>query len=290
LLKIIKDIVQNYGENVLDNPKRMSAFLADLAQDVPKPKKNAFIKSLELGFVKILKEVNEATRTVCKQGLTKKLHEEEGFDIKICSETLDLLSMILFNKKYDLNTVEKKEPEQQRIITIPKQNNVINIPITKLEPPKPTPQPSKKSSGLIVGVILIVIVLIIIIGIGSGNNNPQQPTSQTTTPRQPTIIITPEISINRHPVTTTNLVAGNISGSLSVDAYVTQNARISYQWYRNTAENNIGGTLINGATNSNLLIPTNLPIGTHYFYCVVSATAGATARRSRVASVVVRAR
>ena len=94
----------------------------------------------------------------------------------------------------------------------------------------------------------------------------------------------PVITINTHPTPTTNLFAGNISGSLSVEAIVTGGAALSYQWYSNTTDSSIGGSTISGATSSSFTIPT-LTAGTYYYYCQVTATGGATPVNSSIARI-----
>ena len=96
----------------------------------------------------------------------------------------------------------------------------------------------------------------------------------------------PVISISTQP-TNRNFNYGNISGSLTVTASVTQGATRSYQWYSNTANSNTGGTIISGATGSSYSIPTTLNGGTYYYYCVVSATGGAASLRSNVAVITI---
>ena len=101
-----------------------------------------------------------------------------------------------------------------------------------------------------------------------------------------TVNALPVITISSHPASTT-VTQGSISGNLSVTASVTQSATLSYQWYRNTTNSNTGGTQV--GTSANFAIPTNLTAGTYYYYCVVSATGGATSVRSNVATVTVSA-
>ncbi|MCL2442886.1 MAG: hypothetical protein FWD13_05400, partial [Treponema sp.] len=98
-LKIVKQIITEQGEDILSNPKRVSAFFADLARDIPKPQKNIFIKCLEHGFVQTLKSVSNTDLNDCKQKLSQKLHEEEGLDLRLCEETLNLLVEVLFGKQ-----------------------------------------------------------------------------------------------------------------------------------------------------------------------------------------------
>ena len=99
LKDIIKEIIEKYGEAVLNEPKRVSSLLADLAQEIPKPQKTALIKSLEQGCTKILKDVPATERNICKQKLVQKLNEEEGLDLRLCEETLELLAAVLFGER-----------------------------------------------------------------------------------------------------------------------------------------------------------------------------------------------
>ncbi|MFL1012718.1 PKD domain-containing protein [Flavisericum labens] len=48
----------------------------------------------------------------------------------------------------------------------------------------------------------------------------------------------------------------------------------SYQWYSNTSNSSVGGTMISGETNSTYTPPNN-PVGIIYYYCVVSFSSGA---------------
>ena len=96
---------------------------------------------------------------------------------------------------------------------------------------------------------------------------------------------TPLITINSQPAQITTVTYGNITGSLSVNASVTFSATLSYQWYSNTTNSNIGGTEIPDATSASFTIPTTLTIGAYYYFCEVRATRGATSLRSNVAMV-----
>ena len=99
LLNIVTKIVAEQGENVFAEPRRVVAFFADLAHDEPKPQKNAFIKCLEDGFPQLLKNTSEPERALCKQRLAQKLHDDEGFDLELCEDTVELLATVLFGKE-----------------------------------------------------------------------------------------------------------------------------------------------------------------------------------------------
>jgi len=96
LLNIINRIVAEQGEGILSEPRRITAFFADLAKDEQKSQKNAFIKCLEHGFAQALKNVAEPDRDACKQRLAQRLNDEEGLDLRLCGEALELLAAVLF--------------------------------------------------------------------------------------------------------------------------------------------------------------------------------------------------
>jgi len=95
----------------------------------------------------------------------------------------------------------------------------------------------------------------------------------------------PVITIGTQPAANTAVTAGSIEGSLTVAATVTEGATLSYQWYSNTSAGNAGGTVVTGATDATFVLPSTLAEGTYYYFCEVSATGGAEAVRSSVATV-----
>ena len=56
---------------------------------------------------------------------------------------------------------------------------------------------------------------------------------------------------------------------LSIEATVTDGGTLSYQWYRNNVDVNGGGTLIEGATESSFIPPTEEE-GTVFYYAVIT--------------------
>ena len=65
------------------------------------------------------------------------------------------------------------------------------------------------------------------------------------------------------------------SGSITVAATADADHTLSYQWYRNESKDNTRGIAIDGATAAVYKIPSDTPIGTYYYYCVVTATRNA---------------
>ena len=103
LVTVLKQIINERGDSVLSEPRRVSAYLLDLARDVPKPQKNALIKCLEHGFAQTYRTVAAPERAECKQKLAQRLHEEEGLDLGLCGETFDLLGVVLFGEEAKKN-------------------------------------------------------------------------------------------------------------------------------------------------------------------------------------------
>ena len=94
------------------------------------------------------------------------------------------------------------------------------------------------------------------------------------------------ITITTHPNSTTDVIEGGITGSLSVTATVAPSGMLTYQWYNNTAALNAGGSAIPGETGAGFNIPTTITAAgsPYYYYCVVSS-AGAASVPSNVATV-----
>ena len=65
------------------------------------------------------------------------------------------------------------------------------------------------------------------------------------------------ITIVKQPDSRVDAYLGSsISGLLlEIEANVTSDASLYYQWYSNTADNNVGGTVIDGATGDTLYLP-----------------------------------
>lgn len=98
--------------------------------------------------------------------------------------------------------------------------------------------------------------------------------------------VIPAITITTQPAALTEVTGGSITGSLSVVASTNTSNPVTYQWYENTIDSGIGGTLINGETSASFDIQTNLLAGTYYYYCVLSSS-GADNVTTDVASVIV---
>jgi gliding motility-associated-like protein len=77
-----------------------------------------------------------------------------------------------------------------------------------------------------------------------------------------------------------------LNTSTNIDFVVSGGSNaVSYQWYSNSVNSNVGGALIQGANSSNYLVPGTGSIGSRYYYVVVTDNTCATELRSSVFSI-----
>jgi hypothetical protein len=97
LLKVVKHIATEYGEDVLGDAKRLKAFFGDLAKDEPKPLRLAFGRAIEEGAYNALKSAPDAAECASrKAAIAQRLRDEHGLDVALSAEALDILEAALF--------------------------------------------------------------------------------------------------------------------------------------------------------------------------------------------------
>ena len=118
-------------------------------------------------------------------------------------------------------------------------------------------------------------VIITLSGNGCGN----------TTSNTAEVIVVADPIVSIQPLTTQTLCQNSTPTDLTI-AVTGGIGTISYQWYSNTINNNTGGALITGATNSSYTPPT-ATVGTRYYYCVVTQSGVGCNVTSAVATVII---
>jgi hypothetical protein len=116
LLKTLKQIIAQYGVDVLGDSRRVNAILNDLAPKESKAEKKALIACLMNGFHNELKNalgVALEDRQLCKNRLAQRLHDDEGLDLTLCNNTLDLLEAVLFGEQPQKTTCRNCGKELQ---------------------------------------------------------------------------------------------------------------------------------------------------------------------------------
>ena len=99
LLSIVKQITGEYGEDVLGDARRLKALFSDLAQDEPKPLCTAFLKCVESGFYRNVKNTQSAEeRRDVIERLAVRLRDDEGYDLTLCTEALEVLAVAVFGE------------------------------------------------------------------------------------------------------------------------------------------------------------------------------------------------
>ena len=85
------------------------------------------------------------------------------------------------------------------------------------------------------------------------------------------ITVVPAPTIDTQPIVTQEICQGGTPTDLTVSALGGTTTDKTYQWYKNTSNNNTGGTLITGATSATYT-PVTTTAGTFYYYLIVSQT------------------
>ncbi len=103
-----------------------------------------------------------------------------------------------------------------------------------------------------------------------------------------TVTIMPNATITTQPTPTQNLCVGvSIPTPLSIN-YSGGTGTVSYQWFSNTTNSNIGGSLITGATSATYTPPVFTIPGNYYYYATISLNGnGCLPSTSNVAEVIV---
>ncbi|GMO50689.1 MAG: hypothetical protein Pg6C_14800 [Treponemataceae bacterium] len=99
LLDIVRRIVAEQGEGILGDPQRLKAFFSDLARNESKPLRLAFGRCVEAGAYAALKTAPDAAeRASRKAAIARRLRDDQGLDITLCAEALDIIETTLFGR------------------------------------------------------------------------------------------------------------------------------------------------------------------------------------------------
>jgi hypothetical protein len=188
---IVKQIIAEHGETVLDNPQRVKAFFSDLAKDEPKPLRLAFGRCIEAGAYPALKNAPDAqARREVKAALAQRVHDDEGLDIVFCGGgAFDVLETALFgevkNRAYCKQCGKEIQPEWALCPFCGAQTSVISTapqsasPSWEMPPQRASsyqtqqpqqeaqlPQPvARKRSKLLLVVIILILLFYLFLGL-----------------------------------------------------------------------------------------------------------------------------
>lgn len=108
--------------------------------------------------------------------------------------------------------------------------------------------------------------------------------SKTSYASKVNVLASAAIEYQKQAPATVEVTVGNIDSTLEVDASVTPDAEVTYQWYSSASADGSNGKAIQNETDKTFVVPKNLAVGTYYYYCVASAE-GAENLMSRVTAV-----
>ncbi|GHV61228.1 hypothetical protein AGMMS49587_04820 [Spirochaetia bacterium] len=193
LCDIIKKLVSEQGTDVLNDSKKVNAYLSDLAAKEPKPQRMAFVKCLMYGFHTELQKTSIEDRQRCKNRLAQKLFDDEGLDISLSRDTLDLLEAVLFE-----TVTETSQSEPSPVVEVPSvligkvtptpdvheasPARLTSSPITAPDTPTQAPHPPKSHAAR--NLIIVAIGIFAILGFAIfvttvNNSNQSQSTAET---------------------------------------------------------------------------------------------------------------
>ncbi len=95
--------------------------------------------------------------------------------------------------------------------------------------------------------------------------------------------VSPQLTVSSNP-SDKSVTAGSISGNLNISAK--SSGTLSYQWYECTDENGLNAVKLPGQIGSSMLIPTDLEVGTYYYFVKVFVN-GIESYKSTIATVTV---
>jgi rubrerythrin len=100
-IEIIKRIIAEQGEDILADAQRVKGLVQDYAARESKIERLAFGRCIEYGAYTELKNAEGAVvRQAVKAAVAQKVHSNEGMDIALCNDALDVLEAAVFGAQY----------------------------------------------------------------------------------------------------------------------------------------------------------------------------------------------
>jgi tetratricopeptide (TPR) repeat protein len=96
LLNAVNALKAKDGADVLDNPGALEQHLLETAGNEPRVQIRILIMACDRDFHKEVRNAAETERAACKERLAQKFHNDEGLDLTLCRNTLDLIEAVLF--------------------------------------------------------------------------------------------------------------------------------------------------------------------------------------------------
>jgi hypothetical protein len=186
-VEIIKRIIAEQGEDILADAQRVKGLVQDYAAKESKLERLAFGRCIEYGAYTELKNAESAqVRQAVKAAVAQKVHSNEGMDIALCNDALDVLEAAMFGGKnlcqscgkelqdgwkacpYCLTTVAMPEPvlQSQPSVTSAPQAAAPQYQQAQYQQPIQAQAPQSQESndwGAMVIAIVVVIVFVIAI-------------------------------------------------------------------------------------------------------------------------------
>jgi hypothetical protein len=97
---VIKRIISEQGEDILANSQRMKGYVNDYASRESKPERLAFGRCIEYSAYTELKNAPDTeARQRVKAAVAQRVNSNEGLDVALCNDALDMLEAAMFDEK-----------------------------------------------------------------------------------------------------------------------------------------------------------------------------------------------
>jgi len=126
-IAILKKLVTEQGKEVLFNPTKCKAFLADYTHGEFKKESRLLLQTIEIGVPKAIDETDELSQ--CRKQQIRLLHEEYFLTEEIAEDVIDALFLILIGEK--VKTKIEVPNTETKLVSKNKDNLVLEEDIVK---------------------------------------------------------------------------------------------------------------------------------------------------------------
>jgi tetratricopeptide (TPR) repeat protein len=170
-VEIIKRIIAEQGEDILADAQRVKGLVQDYAARESKIERLAFGRCIEYGAYTELKNAEGAVvRQAVKAAVAQKVHSNEGMDIALCNDALDVLEAAVFGvastpPQYQAPQTPQQILPHETVSTSPEewgapaQAATISARVTPSDPVKK--KHTKRDLLIAAGVVIVVVGVIL---------------------------------------------------------------------------------------------------------------------------------
>jgi hypothetical protein len=166
LVTTLQNLISQHGAEVLDDTKRVKAYLADYAAQEPKAQRNTLLNCLQYGFHAELQKKDAAERPLYKNRFAQQLYDELGTDTALCKAALDVLEAALFGEVMVAQAQAQAQVESITMQSVPPGSALVTPeaadPSEAFKPPLLEPDHRKWNRGILIAIAGFVTLCILV--------------------------------------------------------------------------------------------------------------------------------